>query len=458
MTAIHELCLTEAAKLIAAREISSRDLTAACLARIEAREGDVGAWEYLDPELAMKQAKERDAAPSRGLLHGVPVGIKDIIDTIDMPTALGSPIYRARRPTWDAACVALLRKTGAVVLGKTVSTEFAYFRPGKTANPHNPNHTPGGSSSGSAAAVADYMVPFALGTQTAASVIRPAAFCGVIGYKGSYGIYPLAGIKSLSPSLDTLGAFTRSAEDLHLVRAALLGLRPAAILGPEDSTPHKLLGLMLETDQLHGNKSPRIGLCRTYEWHHADSNGQQTLLTTACQLSESGAHVVDLTLPAEFAGLVAAHKSIMAFEAARSFAYEDHCHRDQLSTSFRDLLDSGNACSWEEYQRAAALGAKCRQQLAHLLSEFDALLAPSAVGEAPLGLDATGDPVFSRMWNLLHVPTITVPAFKGSNGLPIGVQLIGPMNQDNHLIDLAYWVTEIIGGRSELAIADVQQA
>src|SRR5215510_11845337 len=248
MKPLHELTVVEAAQAIAAGTITSEALVHACLERIMAREESIRAWEYLDPKAALTQARACDRSPAQGLLHGVPVGIKDLIDTADMPTSYGSPIYAGHRPVWDAASVALLRAAGAVILGKTVTTEFAMFTPGKTANPHNVAHTPGGSSSGSAAAVADAMVPLALGTQTAGSIIRPASFCGVVGYQPTHGQFSVAGIKALSQTLDTLGGSARSVADVALLRAALVG----------------------GASQLPAlERAPRIGLCRTPQWSFA---------------------------------------------------------------------------------------------------------------------------------------------------------------------------------------------
>src|SRR6266446_4577339 len=317
MKPLHELTAAEAAAAIAAGTITSEALVTACLERITAREERVGAWEYLDPEQARTQARARDRSPAQGPLHGVPLGIKDLIDTSDMPTCYGSPIYAGYRPAWDAASVALLRAAGAVILGKTVTTEFAMFTPGKTANPHNVAHTPGGSSSGSAAAVADMMVPLALGTQTAGSIISPASFCGVVGYKPTHGQFPVAGIKALSQTLDTLGGFARSVADFALLRAVLVG------------GPVQLPAL---------ERTPRLGLCRTPQWPHATAATREALETAGRQLAAAGAKVRDLELPAEFEHLVAAQETIQTHEEARCCAYELTMHREQLSSKLLELL------------------------------------------------------------------------------------------------------------------------
>ncbi|ETW95399.1 MAG: hypothetical protein ETSY2_48185, partial [Candidatus Entotheonella gemina] len=294
MTQPNELTATEAAQAIAGGMMTSVELVQACLDRIHARETDIGAWTYLDDEAALSQARACDQHPVQGPLHGVPVGVKDLIDTYDMPTSYGSPIYAGHQSAGDASGVAMLRAAGAVILGKTVTTEFAMFTPGKTANPHNPAHTPGGSSSGSAASVADAMVPLALGTQTAGSIIRPASYCGAVGYKPTHGNFPIAGIKALAQSLDTLGGFSRSVADLALLRVAMIGA-PATLATLEGP--------------------PRIGLYRTPQWSEATDDTHNVLETAAQQLAAAGAEVRDAELPPEFADLVAAQETIQVFEA-----------------------------------------------------------------------------------------------------------------------------------------------
>ena len=415
----HELSVAAAAAEIAAGRLTAEALVESCLAHIAEREATVGAWAFLDRVQARTQARALDRGPRRGPLHGVPVGIKDIIDTQNMPTECGSPIYRDRRSAWDAACVALLRGAGAVILGKTVTTEFAYFQPGKTANPRNPRHTPGGSSSGSAAAVADRMVPAALGTQTAGSVIRPAAFCGVVGYKPTFGSFSLAGVKPFSPSLDTLGIFARTVEDLPLLRRALLGAEEDS---PETATP------------------PRIGLCRTAHWSLSEPATQHALEHAATQLAAAGATVTKTDGVGDFGSVTEAQKTIMAFEAARGYASELLFHRAAVSAKLRELADTGFACPYADYQQALSLAQDARRRLDDQFRDVDLLIAPSAIGEAPEGLGATGDPLFNRAWTLLHVPTITLPLFTGPAGLPVGVQLIGRRHGDAGLLAAAAWI------------------
>jgi len=421
----NEMSLADAARALRDGSLTSVDLVTACLERIDSREDVVGAWECVDRDGALAEARRRDATSGDGVLHGIPIAVKDIIDTVDMATTCGSPIYRDRRPQWDASCVALARRAGAIPLGKTVSTEFAYFAPGKTANPRNPAHTPGGSSSGSAAAVADMMVPAAFGTQTAASIIRPASYCGVVGYKPSFATFSLAGVKAFAESFDTLGLITRTVEDAALMRAALLGVVP----------PPSLNG--------HG-RAPRIGVCRTSHWMEAEPATQAAIAGAAEAFARAGAHVGEATLPQWFEGLVDLHKLMMAYEAARSLAYEYDRHGAMLSPQLRALIELGMRQPREAYAAACADARRGRDELALRMSAWDVLLTPSAKGEAPRGLDATGDPVFSRMWTLLQVPSVTLPGMTGPSGLPVGVQLVGALGEDDTLLSLAKWAESAI--------------
>jgi Asp-tRNA(Asn)/Glu-tRNA(Gln) amidotransferase A subunit family amidase len=424
MPPLYELTAAEAAAAIADGAMTSEALVTSCLERITVREKRLGAWEYLDAEQALAQARMCDRSPARGPLHGVPVGIKDLIDTCDMPTAYGSPIYAGYQPAWDAACVALLRAAGAIILGKTVTTEFAMFTPGKTANPHHLAHTPGGSSSGSAAAVADNMVPLALGSQTAGSIIRPASFCGVVGYKPTHGQFAVAGIKALSQTLDTLGGMARSVADVALLRAALVG------------GPGRLPAL---------ERPPRIGLSRTPQWPHATAATREALDTASRRLATAGAEVSELVLPAEFEPLAAAQETIQIFEGARCFAYELTRHREQLSQKLLELLAPAEGITYAAYAEAMALADTCRRQLDSIFTDYDVLLVPSAPGEAPAGLEATGNPIFNRIWTLLHTPAVNLPGFQGPNGLPVGVQVIGPIGMDDRLLAIAAWIHPRLG-------------
>jgi Asp-tRNA(Asn)/Glu-tRNA(Gln) amidotransferase A subunit family amidase len=420
---LNRLSALAAARLIARRELSCEQLVRACLARIQQREAVVGAWTQLDPEKVLEEARVLDSGALRGPLHGLPLGVKDLIDTRQYATAYGSPIYSGHRPAWDAACVARARAAGALVLGKTVTTEFATYHAGKTANPHHPGCTPGGSSSGSAAAVADFMVPLAYGSQTAGSVIRPAAFCGVVGYKPSYGLICRAGVKSLSESLDTLGVLAREVGDAAFFAGVLAGrdLLPAL-----------------------GAAAPRVGLCRTHEWAQASVKTQQLLEAAAAALAVAGAKVVDITLPDEFTALTQTQSEIMAYEAAQALAFEVESCADQLSPKLRELIAQGRAVSPARHDDNLQRAARCRRQLADLFREVDVLLSPSTIGEAPEGLAATGDPLFNRMWTLLGTPCIHLPCAHGPQGLPLGVQAIGASGADRALLSAADWMHRVL--------------
>ncbi len=415
MSDFRSFTVSEAARQIADRRLSAEALVKVCLDRIEARETVVGAWQFLDRERALAAARQRDAEPPRGPLHGIPIAVKDLIDTVDMPTGYGSPIYRDHRPAADASCVALARAAGAIVLGKTVTTEFAAFTPGKTANPRNPAHTPGGSSSGSAAAVADGMVPLAFGTQTAGSVIRPAAYCGCVGYKPSFGLINRAGVKPLADSLDTVGVLARAVEDAAFF-AGVLSERPA------------LRHLTMP------GEAPRFGLYRTPNWEEADPAAAAALDTARSALELAGAAVAELAIPPEHQGLAEVQDTVMRFEMVRALAYERIEHSAQVSPRLAQMLDAGMTIGAEEYDRANARAAEARTGLDAFFGECHAVLVPAAPGEAPQGLGNTGNPIFNRMWTLLGVPCVTLPARWAENGLPTGVQLVGRMRDDARLM------------------------
>jgi Asp-tRNA(Asn)/Glu-tRNA(Gln) amidotransferase A subunit family amidase len=409
-----------ASRRIAAGALTSERLVGHCLERIAERDGDVGAWEHVDPAAALAEARARDRTPPRGPLHGVPVGVKDIIDTADMPTGYGSPIWRGHRPARDAACVALVREAGAVVLGKTVTTELAYFSPGRTANPHDLGRTPGGSSSGSAAAVADHMVPVAFGTQTAGSIIRPAAFCGVVGYKPSFGTISRSGVLPFAESLDTVGSLAASVADAALLVSVAAG-RPDLLVrdGP--------------------GQAPRVAVYRSAAWERVSAGSQAALDGAVRRLAEAGGDVSDAALPGWFAELPEAQATVMAFEAARSFAPERREHGARLSPQLRALLDDGAGRSPAEHLDALALAQAGRQELAALFERHDLILTPSAPGEAPAGLGSTGDPRFNRTWTLLGTPCVHLPTGSGEAGLPVGVQLVGRPGDDARLLASAAW-------------------
>jgi len=424
MNRLNELGAVEAARRLARREITAEQLVRACLDRVSQRETVVHAWTQLDPDRVISQARALDAGPVRGPLHGLPIGVKDLIDTADFPTGYGSPIYEGHRPRADAACVALAREAGALVLGKTVTTEFAWFHPGKAANPRNPAHTPGGSSSGSAAAVADAMVPLAFGTQTAGSTVRPASYCGIVGYKPTFGTIPRAGAKPLSDSLDTIGVLARSAPDAALLAGTLSGRE-------------------LWRAPLDG--APRIAACRTFEWAHAQPESAAALEEAGQRAARAGAKVAQVALPQAFSGLLQAQLDVMDFEAYRALAGERTGHPDKLSAKLRQMLDGASKVDAKRHAAALALAARCRAMEAEAFGEADVLMTPSAPGIAPAGLGATGDPVFCRIWTLLGNPSINVPGLSGPGGLPVGVQLVGRTGDDARLLAAADWLQRVLG-------------
>ena len=425
MTDLRTLTAREAAQQIAARRITAEALVEAYFDHIAAREPAVGAWQYLDREQALATARRRDAEAPRGPLHGLPIAVKDLIDTADMPTAYGSPIYRGHRPNADASCVALARAAGAVVLGKTVTTEFATFTPGKTANPRNPAHTPGGSSSGSAAAVADGMAPLAFGTQTAGSVIRPGAYCGCIAYKPSFGLINRAGVKPIADTLDTVGVFARSVEDAAFFAGVLSERRALRQMAPPP-------------------QAPVFGLYRTPVWDQAEPATAAALDAARTALERAGAVVTELPIAPEHQRLTEAQDTIMWFETVRSLAYERIEHSAELSPRLAQLIDTGMAIGAEAYERALACADEARGGLDGFFGACDAVLVPAAPGEAPAGLGNTGNPVFNRMWTLLGVPGVALPARWAENGLPTGVQLVGRMHDDARLMVCAAFLEQAL--------------
>ena len=423
---LSRLSAMEAARKLAAREVSAEKVLRHCLERITEREPTVHAWTFLDVDAAVKRAQALDAGATKGLLHGLPIGVKDVFDTFDMPTAYGSPIYAGHRPASDAACVALARAAGAIVVGKTVTTEYATFHPGPTCNPRNPAHSPGGSSSGSAAAVADWMVPLAFGTQTAGSIVRPAAYCGVVGYKPTYGTLNRVGVKMISYTLDTIGVLARNVPDAALFVSALSGREE----------------LLIEHSS---SDAPRIGLCRTFEWDRAGNETVAAFEDAARRLGAAGANVRDVALPPLFAGLAEAQIAIMVAEVARCLSHEWLVHRDKLSRELKTMIEAGLAVTPERYEAAQTLAIECRALLPQVFDDCDALIAPSAIGEAPMGIEATGDPLFNRIWTVLRTPVVHVPCSLGPSGLPLGVSVIGPVSADRATLLAASWVQAKIG-------------
>ena len=418
---LNELTAVEAARRIGAGELSVEALVRACLDRIEEREPDVAAWAHLDRERVLAAARAHDGS---GPMHGVPAGVKDIVDTADAPTAYGSPIYRGHRPAVDAVCITRIRAAGGIVLGKTVTTEFAMRYPGPTRNPHDVRHTSGGSSSGSAAAVADGMAPLAIGTQTAGSVIRPAAFCGVYGYKPTFGLLSFAGVRHFAESLDTLGCMARSVEDLAFFRDVLLGADPAPL------------------EPFAGR--PRLGLCRTHHWNEADEATRICLEDGARRLAAAGMTVEDVALPGGFEESLEVFNRVQHFEGARCFAPDAERHPDLLSVHARTLYERGMAADVAGYREAVRRLCGWRAAIDETFAGFDAVLTPSAPGEAPRGLRFTGSTTFNYLWTALHVPAVTIPAFQGPQGLPIGAQLVAPRYADDRLLSVASRVASVL--------------
>ena len=424
---LNQLSARQIAQGVKDSEFSAQEVMQACLSRIDQRETRIGAFINYDPDKAMEAARVVDTSAEQGLLKGVPFVVKDIIDTADFPTEWGSTIYKGFAPQRNASCVELFKRAGAIMIGKTVTTEFAYFKPGKTANPVDQRYSPGGSSSGSAAAVADDMAPLGFGSQTAASLIRPAAYCGVLGYKPSHGAFSLDGVMGLSPSLDTLGLLSRYTEDLQLARRVLTGCNSNVQF------------------DFNENK-PRVALMRGPHWLDGSVEMRDVCERALSKLADHGAITGELMHPQVFNQLTQSQTTVMAFEVAKSRIFEYSQHRDKISPQFKELVESGLAISFTEYQNALELKAQAAFLLDSLFMDIDVILAPAAPGEAPKGLSATGDPLFSRAWNLLQVPCVSVPFSNGPNGLPLSVQIIGPYGSDEKLLEITRWVETIFRG------------
>ncbi|MGH7122193.1 MAG: amidase [Acetobacteraceae bacterium] len=418
------LTATAAARQISEGRLRPEELMEACLARIAEREGKVRAFAWFDADAARRGAT---AARPGGPLFGLPVGVKDVLDTADMPAEYGSPIWRGWRPRADSAAVAWARAAGAVVIGKTVTTEFANRRPGQTANPHRLTHTPGGSSSGSAAGVADFFFPFAFGTQTAGSVIRPAAFCGVVGYKPSFGLIHRAGMKVMAESLDTIGVIARSVADCALLAGAVTG----AALGD----PGKRL-----------DRAPKIGLCRSPSWESAAPETAALWPRVADALRRAGASLADREMPEPIRRVATAHPLVMNAESAQALGWELAHHRGEISDLLLERLDAGLRQSAAALAEARMVLAAARRAFPQTLEGLDVLLTPAAPGEAPKGLGSTGDAAFNLIWTSLHVPCVTVPAGTGATSMPLGVQIVGRRGDDRKVLAAAEWVAAAVGG------------
>lgn len=436
---LNALGLAEAAAGIREGRLSSVELVGDCLGRIAEVDRNIQAWAFLDRDHAMRQAEAADdrrkQGKATGPLHGVPVGIKDIFDTGDMPTEFGSELWAGRTPRRDAAAVARLRMAGAVILGKTVTTEYAYYNPGKTRNPHNPAHTPGGSSSGSAAAVAALMVPGAVGSQTNGSVIRPAAFCGVVGFKPTHGLIPRSGALELSRTLDHVGVFGRDVGDAALLAEVLAGFDPedpdtrpvarppfSAVAASEPPLP------------------PRFAFVRSPVWDQAEPETREAFAEFVEALGDACSEV---ELGPSFDGAVDMHRIIMEVDMAHNLRRDHERGADRLSTRLREVIARGRAHLATDYCNARAGIAPLNQVLDPIFDEYDAILTPAAPGAAP-GIETTGNPVFCSLWTYLGVPAISLPLMRSEAGLPLGVQLVGRRGNDARLLRTAHWLTRTI--------------
>ncbi|KYG99892.1 amidase [Bradyrhizobium sp. DOA1] len=437
---LNALGLTEAATSIRDGRLSSTELVADCLRRIDEVDPDIQAWAFLDRDHAMRQAEAADDHRKHGKavgpLHGVPVGIKDIFDTGDMPTEFGSDLWAGRTPRRDAAAVARLRAAGAVILGKTVTTEYAYYNPGKTRNPHDTARTPGGSSSGSAAAVAGLMVPGAIGSQTNGSVIRPAAFCGVVGFKPTHGLIPRSGALELSRTLDHVGMFGRSVEDVALLADVLVGF--------DDEDPDTRPVACPPFTAVAASDPPlppRFAFVRSPVWDQAEPMTRDAFAELVDVLRDAPSEV---ELGARFDKAVDMHRIIMEVDMAHNLRRDYERGGDRLSTPLRQAIERGRTHLALDYRSALSGIEPLNQALDHIFDEYDAILTPAAPGEAP-GIETTGNPVFCTLWTYLGVPAISLPLMSSETGLPLGVQLVGRRGNDARLLRTAHWLVRTIG-------------
>ncbi len=445
-----ELTATEAAAKIAGGEISSEEFTRALIAQVENIEDKVGAFAHFDPEFALAQAKQRDEYRANGNalgpLHGVPVGIKDCIDTADLPTENGSPLFAGRRPYRDATVVNRLRAAGAVIFGKTVTTELAFYHPGKTRNPHDLERTPGGSSSGSAAAVAAGMLPLAIGTQTNGSIIRPAAYCGVFGMKASHGLVSRAGVLAHSRKLDHVGPFARSLDDIALILDVMAGYDEQDPDTKPYAVPNFLSGVRQDPPVM-----PRLAYVRTPAWSKADK-------ATAAAFEELADSLGEMVQRVELHEPVYGH----AWDDLRAIMTADMAHHhgklvsrggDVASQTLREFLSEGKRVTATRYLEALAQAKQYAQSLGDFFDYYDAILTPAATGVAPKGTGSTGDPAFCSLWTLTGLPAVSLPLLQGENGLPLGVQLVGPMNRDARLLRTAKWLLNHLAHDQEAQVA-----
>jgi len=432
---------TESAAEIRAGKITSEELVSACLDRIALLEERIGAWAFLDRDHALKQACEADLAlregKALGPLHGVAVGVKDIFDTKDMPTEDGTVLHTGSQPAEDASAVALLREAGAIILGKTVTTELAVYAPGKTINPHDPERTPGGSSSGSAAAVAASMVPLAIGTQGNGSVIRPASYCGVYGYKPSHGLISRHRVLQQSRPLDQVGVFARTIED-----AALIAEQIMAFDDRDPDTRPRARPNLIEMVAEEPPVQPHLAFVKTPVWDQADTDTQDAFAELVAHLGENAGEV---KLPDIFDDAVAQHRTIMEADLARSFEREYAHGKDKLSSILREMIERGQKVLAVDYNHAVSQISVLNRALDKVFDWHDAILTPAATGEAPIGLESTGSPIFCTIWTLCGMPAISLPLLQGAHGMPMGVQLVGPKGDDARLLRTARWLVNLAG-------------
>ena len=428
---------SDAAALVRVGRVSAEDYVRACLERIAQAEPDVQAWAFIDPDHALAQARALDAyrltGSPIGPLHGVPVGVKDIIDTADMPTENGSPLHAGRTPSRDATVVAMLRAAGAVIMGKTVTTEFATRTAGKTRNPHDPAHTPGGSSSGSAAAVAAGMVPLALGSQTTGSTIRPASYCGVYGLKPTHGLIPRHGMFQLSRTVDHVGLFARTLDDVALLLEQLAGYDERdPDTRPRPRVPY--VAVAAEEPPL----PPMFAFVKGPRWTQMDEDATAAFAELVEHL---GAHVEEIELISGSDEALGWHEAVSGAELATNLRREWETGRDKLSPALQARIQRGQAVRAVDYLHAASRIPLINASFTELFEQrYDAILTPAASGTAPAGLDNTGDPVFCALWTLCGMPALSVPLMQGANGLPLGVQLVGARHADARLLRTARWL------------------
>ena len=437
------LSASEAAAALASGALTSERLVQSCLTRIAARDGAVEAWAHIDPSKALADARLADSqrnaggpAASLGPLAGIPVAVKDLIDTAGTPTEYGSAVFKGRQPKADASVVAQLKAAGAIILGKTVTTELAFFGPGKTKNPHNPDYTPGGSSSGSAAAVADGQVPLALGTQTAGSIIRPASFCGAIGYKPTFGYVSRAGILEQSAPLDTVGGYARSVEDIALLIDAISAYDRRDSDMPAAAKPSLVQALRGELSH-----QPRFAFVKSPAWPHADPETKKAFENFAGRFG-ARCEIVEVALPPEFDGSLRLQQIVQFYDIARNYGPIASKHPDLMSAKLKDVIAEGRTFSSADYAAARAERDPLYDDLRPILVNYDAILTPASPGPALRGLASTGSPMFNALWTYLGMPCISLPLLE-TDAMPLGVQLVGARDDDTGLLRVANWLMKM---------------